>query len=281
MAQSTALIGDVVRLINDIARQTNLLALNATIEAARAGEAGKGFAVVAGEVKALAGQTSKATEQIRSQIDEVRQATGSAIAAMTEIGGMINRMDEVATAVAEGVSQQSQTTRSVAENIKSVSSTTEVSAREMAGIIAESNQQAIASSEQMLFGVTDIGQEVERLRDVVEAFMKDVAEDLSDRRKFERIDGQGATATLQLPGGSESQTELLDLSLGGALLGRVASVEVGTAVMVDLPGAGGPVPGKTIRWDSNTLSIGFPDDPATRVRVAEVVEILSGTALAA
>jgi methyl-accepting chemotaxis protein len=91
LSDATAQIGDVVHLISDIASQTNLLALNATIEAARAGEAGKGFAVVAGEVKALAAQTAKATAEIGSQIETVRTATGEAVAAMADIGGIIGK----------------------------------------------------------------------------------------------------------------------------------------------------------------------------------------------
>ncbi len=280
LAASTSLIGDVVRLINDIARQTNLLALNATIEAARAGEAGKGFAVVAAEVKTLAGQTAAATGQIRSQIDEVCQATGTAIAAMTEIGEMIARMDEVSSVVAASVSQQSLTTQSVARNIKSVSSATEASAREMAEMITDAGQQAMSSSEQMLFGVTDIGQEVERLRDVIEAFMKNVAEDVSERRKFERVDGRGARVTLLLPGQAKVEAAMVDLSLGGTALKTDTTVNAGTEVKIDLPGTDGPVSGKTVRFSDDVLSIEFSDDSATRLRVGEVFQALLGGNLA-
>ncbi|MGD0105854.1 MAG: methyl-accepting chemotaxis protein [Rhodopila sp.] len=281
LADATVLIGDVVRLINNIARQTNMLALNATIEAARAGEAGKGFAVVAGEVKALAGQTAKATADIAAQIDKVRQATGTTIAAMTEIGGMIGRMDEVATAISAGVSEQSEITQSVAHNIKTGSSTTEVSAREMAEMISNANVQAITSSESMMFGVTDIGQEVERLREVVDGFIKQVAEDMSERRRFERIDGQGASATLVLPGQEAIQTTVKDLSQGGIALRTSIAVEAGSSIAVELPGAGGTVTGKAIRFANDTLSIEFSDDPATRSRVESAFEALTKAALAA
>ena len=93
LSDATARIGDVVRLISDIASQTNLLALNATIEAARAGEAGKGFAAVAGEVKALAAQTATATAET-NQIRTVRGSTGDAVTATAEIGNIIGRMEK-------------------------------------------------------------------------------------------------------------------------------------------------------------------------------------------
>ena len=114
LSEATARIGDVVRLISDIASQTNLLALNATIEAARAGEAGKGFAVVAGEVKALAAQTASATAEISNQIGTVRGSTGEAVSATAEIGNLIGRMDEVTAAISAAVEQQTATTREIA-----------------------------------------------------------------------------------------------------------------------------------------------------------------------
>jgi methyl-accepting chemotaxis protein len=116
LSEAASRIGDVVRLISDIAGQTNLLALNATIEAARAGEAGKGFAVVAGEVKSLATQTAKATEEISSQIEAMRGATAQAVETVRGIAGAVSRMEAVTGAIAAAVEQQGAATREIARN---------------------------------------------------------------------------------------------------------------------------------------------------------------------
>ncbi|MFL1463322.1 methyl-accepting chemotaxis protein [Roseococcus sp. DSY-14] len=124
LASDAARIGDVVRLISDIAGQTNLLALNATIEAARAGEAGKGFAVVASEVKALAAQTAKATEEIAAQIGAIQSATGEAVQAIGGIGVVLARVEEVASAIAGAVEEQGAATREIAATAERVASGT-------------------------------------------------------------------------------------------------------------------------------------------------------------
>ncbi len=119
-------IGHVVELIDNIANQTNLLALNATIEAARAGEAGKGFAVVASEVKELASQTSKATEEISSQIENMQGTTESAVTAISAILDVINQISDISTSISSAVEEQSVVTREISSNMQSASQGVEV-----------------------------------------------------------------------------------------------------------------------------------------------------------
>jgi methyl-accepting chemotaxis protein len=129
LAQSADRIGDVVGLINTIASQTNLLALNATIEAARAGEAGKGFAVVAQEVKALATQTAKATNEIASQIQNMQSATQDAVAAIGDVMETISKISAISTAIMAALSEQAVATQEISSNVtQAAKGTSEVTA---------------------------------------------------------------------------------------------------------------------------------------------------------
>ncbi len=117
LGNSSAEIGNVVKVITSIAEQTNLLALNATIEAARAGEAGKGFAVVANEVKELAKETAKATDDISKKIDAIQQDTGNAVGAIAQIGAVIKKINDISNTIASAVEEQSATTNEITRNI--------------------------------------------------------------------------------------------------------------------------------------------------------------------
>ncbi len=170
LAQAAQKIGDVVRLIGDIAGQTNLLALNATIEAARAGEAGRGFAVVAGEVKTLAGQTAKATEEIGAQIAAVQATTQEAVGALRNIGGTIERLNEVTAAIAAAVEQQGSATQEIARSAAQVASSTAAATQRIDDVRRAARETGEASSG-MLGAATALTERAAVLREKTGAFM--------------------------------------------------------------------------------------------------------------
>jgi methyl-accepting chemotaxis protein len=171
LSAAASRIGDVVKLITAIAEQTNLLALNATIEAARAGEAGRGFAVVAQEVKALASQTAKATDEIGTQIGAMQAATQDSVGAIKEIGETIGRIANIATTIATAVEQQGAATQEISRNVHQAAKGTAEVVDNIGDVNRGANETGTASS-QVLNSAQALARESGSLRQEVERFVQ-------------------------------------------------------------------------------------------------------------
>ncbi len=173
LAGAAQKIGDVVSLIQDIAEQTNLLALNATIEAARAGESGKGFAVVANEVKSLANQTAKATEEISQQIGSMQTATNETVEVISKIQKIISEISQNATAIASAVEEQNAATLEISRNTQQVSANMQEVTSNVGGV-TEATKETSESATHVLEASDELSQQSETLRGEVNSFLQNL-----------------------------------------------------------------------------------------------------------
>jgi len=173
LGTSSAEIGNVLKVITTIAGQTNLLALNATIEAARAGEYGKGFAVVANEVKALSAQTAKATEEITSQIEAIRDATTSTVTAIRDIGTTIGQMNAITETIAAAVEEQGAATKEIARSVQQAAQGTQGVMQHIVGV-REASGQVGAAAAQVLSAAAQLGSQSDQLKSQTGHFLGSV-----------------------------------------------------------------------------------------------------------
>jgi methyl-accepting chemotaxis protein len=280
LSEAAGQIGDVVRLISGIAGQTNLLALNATIEAARAGEAGKGFAVVASEVKALANETARATEQIGQQVAAIQAATLDAVGAVQQVGTAIGSMNEVAAAIAAAVEEQGAATRDIAASVQTVArqNTDATAAMQEVSSVAAA---ARGTSGEVLDAAEGLAKIAGTLREEVDQFLAAMRADEGDRRRYERVPGQGLRAMLRGIGAAPAEVEIADISRGGIALATGLTAPSGTDVTLGLPGGLGEVRGRVVYGGEGRLGIVLRQDAETIARIDRLVDRLQPPARAA
>jgi methyl-accepting chemotaxis protein len=265
-------IGEVASLISDIASQTNLLALNATIEAARAGEAGKGFAVVAQEVKNLANQTSRSTEEINRQIADIQGATREAVTAVGTIGSRISEMDEVSSAIAAAMEEQGAATQEIARTVGETANASREVTKRIAEVAREADSTGTRAAEvQGIAHAVDDG--IDALRKLLISIVRTSTAEV-DRRRTPRylVDVAGHLVVA----GKTTAVRVSSLSEGGAQIDGVGPLPTNVRAELRIDGLAGVLPCHVRDGSDNHVNVEFvlpqTSAPATHAAIASFVQ---------
>jgi methyl-accepting chemotaxis protein len=270
LSQSSLRIGDVIQLINDIASQTNLLALNATIEAARAGEAGKGFAVVAGEVKSLANQTGRATEEIAAQIGAIQSAIGEAVDAIAKVDDVIRRMNAISERIAETTVHQREAAATIVANANEAASGTDAVSSTIAKV-SETATEAQQLASIVHDTVEAVSSQIQVLRDHLVVTLRTSMG--GNRRESPRLPtDMGAVLSAS---GRRYEGKVKDLSLGGAVVDTAADgLAAGETVEFVLSGLDARFPARVVSLSAKGVHLKFEIDGAQVDRLAELLSMV-------
>jgi methyl-accepting chemotaxis protein len=256
LSEAAEHIGSVVNLIRDIAEQTNLLALNATIEAARAGEAGRGFAVVASEVKELAEQTSKATDEISGRITGIQDSVKDAAGAIGHITEKVSEIKNLTSSVAGAIEEQRAANQEIARSARSASDSTGEAASSMSSVssavVRTSDEASAVNTASNL-----VSEASSSLAADVETFLQDVTRDVEDRRRAART-ALSEGVTVMLADGRAFNVRLADISTTGARVENISGVGNGTHLTLHL-GDGTTISGTVVRQEGSQCGIEFDE----------------------